>query len=108
MTPEEMQALSRKAAGKLPFVLGIGPFAYAPTLSSGPLPEGEQWLHESTEACAEIMVQVLWRRGISIGGSSNGFAMAWGTYPPLVETLGNDPMQAFRIAVLRAVCEREK
>lgn len=91
MTQEELQDLSRRAAVALQDKL------WARIWEGGSRPTGRYllkdsraiWLHESTEACAEIMVRVL-----------------SGRLPHRIfaECL-NDPMQAFRTAVLLALCE---
>ena len=72
------------------------------------------WLHESTEACADIMVLVLWPKGVWLD-----YANASGRNPSIVlmpidaldefyKDNNNDPMQAFRTAVLRALIEVKK
>ncbi len=77
--------------------------------------QGFCWLHESTEACAEIMVRVLWPEGAHVCGNSlsvwhvkwhgaNSFVKNHQTFA----SLDCDPMQAFRTAVLRALIEVKK
>ena len=56
-----------------------------------------QWLHESTEACASIMVRVLWPLGVM-----RELIEAW------FFDKGEDRMQAFRTAVLCALIEVKK
>lgn len=77
---------------------------------------GKEWLHESTEACTEIMVRVLWPAEQTV----HGFKSAGGTYTARAifdptneedanDTIGSsyanesDPMLAYRVAVLRAL-----
>ena len=107
MSKQELQELSRRAAqlishDALPkgcFLLtGAWPNEYE---KDGRISECI-YLHESTEACAEIMVRVLWLKGITLHTYLGG---VWATMPELkrFEDLNPDPTQAFRTAVLRAV-----
>ena len=68
----------------------------------------EGWLHESTEACAEIMVRVLWPAEVFLHTYKN--SGVWMATPELkrIVTDTSDPMQAFRTAVLRALIEVKK
>ena len=91
----------------MPPELGIScwAWAFAPEQPSEK-PEHEIWLHESTEACAEIMVRVLWPASIDITGDGEGQAAY--CLPTDIEANGAvfkeaDPMLAFRVAVLRAL-----
>lgn len=99
---QELQQLSREAARKLPEGVCI-------EWRNGVVTEGsvfgtgikEYWLHESTEACVEIMVRVLWPKGWSVKEDLYGAcAIHWEESIVVKDT---DPMQAFRTAVLRAV-----
>jgi hypothetical protein len=69
------------------------------------------WLHESTEACAEIMVRVLWPAAVyldKIGAHTVALhyqsigSRKWSSEMTIVLT-GDDPMLAFRVAVLKAL-----
>lgn len=114
MTDTELQVLSREAAGCLPkdqaFMLifwGLckGHFNGVRSL----------WLHESTEACTEIMVRVLWPADQTIHGykSVDCYTVraiidpsAEDGEPLHVEAsyaYERDCMLAFRVAVLRAL-----
>ena len=98
----ELEELSRAAARKLPnewdaLVAECGKVV---------------WLHESTAACAQIMVRVLWPKCIYVmhaGMAKQVLAMKLMANSP-DELIAfserdyiSDPMQAFRTAVLRAV-----
>lgn len=93
----DLQELSREAARKLPkewdaLVVECGKAV---------------WLHESTEACTEIMVRVLWPKQWFVGLAPSGTVQAFqdscdGDFR-VVENYEPDAMQAFRTAVLRAV-----
>lgn len=79
------------------------------------------WLHKSTEACTEIMVRVLWPNGVYVQGGqevSGGIeSQCWIDGPTkhhdpddmecISSAIDADPMQSFRTAVLRALCENE-
>ena len=102
MTESELQALSREVAGLLPNDFGNGRLdktgVGTPNGWAKFRPHGEQWLHESTEACAEIMVRII------AGPNSSTWALTgtevwYGNEPTPV---GTAPMLAFRIAVLKA------
>lgn len=117
MTPADLQQLSRDAAGKLPktpYTADVSqPFRYHEQLDSFCLGSGEwidaERLHESTEAAAEIMVRVLWPARVWLE-----YANALARRPSIIalnseaksvyyDKCDNDPMLAFRVAVLRAV-----
>lgn len=106
MTSEtELQGLSREAAGCL-LELAAGS-DFDSSIDTGghvTLEVGECWLHESTEACTEIMVRVLWAAEVDLTGGPmpNG---QWGAGCTGTEDFSydSDPMLAFRIAVLRAL-----
>lgn len=125
-TTEELQQLSRDAAGCLPkdffenwghpktlaaAEVGQIPYAYAcPPASKAYF----CWLHESTEACTEIMVRVLAPLGVFlIGGHQTYIELAVAKENEDCEdywqegftcgTNNDDPMLAFRVAVLRAL-----
>ena len=123
MTAEEMQALSREAVVKLRIWAGPykaaeiglilqylqdGTRSYYLYPNDGPF----DWLHESTEACAEIMVRVLGPKGLRVSQERKSWVMRGRFNPCRCECqfteVDNDPMQAFRIAVLRAVCAMEQ
>lgn len=106
----ELQELSREAARKLPEGLQLddlylcydGESAGMIALEDGSF----WWLHESTEACAEIMVRVLWPAGKYVCGDKSGSAYVGVLLSDERLRDGvddDDPMQAFRTAVLRAV-----
>lgn len=133
MSEEQLQELSREAAGCLPpppwnfelLSLYRHDTKYATitgtkTRSAGMVSQTGSgdifWLHESTEACTEIMVRVLWPADQTV----HGFKSAGGTYTARAicdpsnegdanDTIGSsyanekDPMLAFRVAVLRAL-----
>ena len=115
MTQSELEELSRRAAGCLPKDFGVGPFAFEPEREDE-IPDGALWLHESTEACTEIMVRVLWKWGCVVngddntaeGGAPDHAAWVWGSQWPYMEAQTeyscSDPMLAYRVAVLRALC----
>lgn len=102
MTEKELQELSRQAAEKLPAdILMRG--KSDPQIGKIWDNDCWTWLHESTEACAEIMVRVLWPNeiyGVPFRKNACHFIH---TTPVNYEDCGNDPMLAFRIAVLRAL-----
>jgi len=120
MTNEQLQELSRRAAGCLPkeWRLASSGLPFFVCYEAG-MPDGavngyvsdhcrnpRKWLHESTEACSEIMVRVLWAKNVVIGGSVYpANVVVWGTTPPMFVTKEQipDPMLAFRVAVLRAL-----
>lgn len=121
----DLEQLSRDAAKVL--------FTSAPTILSGEWDESKiepdglhyerngklfygkvatLWLHESTEACAEIMVKVLLPKGIQVYGTESGDCglckgHGFGVYAQAIFN-NADPMQAFRTAVLRALIEVKK
>jgi hypothetical protein len=139
MTNDELQELSRLAAGCLPKKwyptyrdqthLGIcGTRTVLVEKWAGWRNERQLvWLYESTEACTEIMVRVLWDSGVHIEGCAGGCC----AYENQIFIVGskekqlakftfaddnhqmdcyasdakcnNDPMLAFRVAVLRAL-----
>lgn len=115
MTSEtELQGLSMQAAGCLP-ELFQGPDWELCT--EAPIHDGRDgrvarsyrkpiWLHESTEACAEIMVRVLWPKNVYLHGS-DGCAVYQGipsrAYGSNFILFDGDPMLAFRVAVLKAL-----
>lgn len=122
MDDTEFQELSRKAAECLPtdFWPSVQPDdVYWPWRADEVTPvfegfwpcENERtdwtvWLHESTEACAEIMVRVLWPAGIYIQGIDETGACFQGIpCRPYGSSLvyNENRMLAFRIAVLRAL-----
>lgn len=126
MDDSELQELSRKAAGCLPKdewyagqvlqnpLHGNSIGLWRPDISKS----GWKWLHESTEACTEIMVRVL--TGHNLAPSAQCVCIAWEV--PVygekrlhilgyetkkifvnIAECGGDLMLAFRIAVLRAL-----
>ena len=104
----ELQQLSREAARKLPE--GLTRFQ-KPEAGKANYYHGDGdwttgvWLHESTEACAEIMVLVLWEQQVGLGPSWENAVRAFffGSGKEILIAFADDPMQAFRTAVLRAV-----
>lgn len=110
MTPTDLQKLSRDAAGCLPkdaFSPDNVRWKIALDKRDGSYING--WLHESTEACTEIMVRVLWpdhkwwgmhRRSDYKGSDCMITSLSFGGD---VLDVGDDPMLAFRVAVLRAL-----
>lgn len=74
------------------------------------------WLHESTEACAEIMVRVLMPERVDLDWIAAGEIYAsrrpdyQGTHPSIIiaKVREADEMQVFRTAVLRALIEVKK
>lgn len=110
MTQEELQDLSRRAAAllkqsQLSFEL-LRATPSAP-YSGAIWNHRAVWLHESTEACAEIMVQVLWPENVTVVSLGNGCAPCNGSgwIDAANKTESADPMQAFRTAVLLALVE---
>ena len=111
----ELQELSRDAARKLPdgfqlddlYICYDGESAGMIALEDGSF----WWLHESTEACAEIMVRVLWPKEIYLQGYVSDGETLVGMFNDNQKTeegcfgteSDTDPTQAFRTAVLRAV-----
>lgn len=71
--------------------------------------DADKWLHESTEACTEIMVRVLWpaKWVLEPIGLDVHVLKDWN---PQFKATGVDlfPMEVFRRAVLEAVCRMEK
>jgi hypothetical protein len=118
MTKIELQELSRDAAKALPTNPDWPWFSHEDdNWRDGRIVEdkGEGrmcWLHESTEACTEIMVRVLngsWT--LCKDGTAVIHSYPDGTTYVAVEHSnqhGNDPMLAFRAAVLRALIALEK
>ena len=119
MQQEELEALSREAANLLPrdFFTRLtnhigGSFEGMVTGEAGNQIDGS-WLHESTEACTEIMVRVLGDADISIVTSVKGsMALLQQAYDeeifvPFIPADG-DPMLAYRVAVLRALVALSK
>lgn len=123
MSEEELQALSRKAALRLPADWIRPPGAGEATIQC---PSGE-WcgmshLYNSTSICAEIMVRVLWNSGadsleifgshLDYGGvqcivqSRYGERLGKKIFMPL--DVIKDPMLAFRVAVLKALVALKK
>lgn len=112
MTQEELQDLSRKAAKLLPkdelsccWVDGINQDLY-----NYDDKRRIEWLHESTEACAEIMVRVLWPKGAFVRPEfphrwylNFRNPQQWSVVDKAA--ISADPVQAFRTAVLLALCE---
>jgi len=123
MEEKELQELSRRAARKLPKnwngAFGVL-WQHHSAHSCGKyvphgVPERQQldaakWLHESTEACTEIMVRVLWNEEVDIKGGEcampgSGY-VAWSEQRSdelTREEYFDDPMLAYRVAVLRAL-----
>jgi len=112
MTNEQLQELSQRAAGCLPeaFDLSRGGIDLESDRPSGWVyyhdDRDAEWLHESTETCAEIMVRVLWPASIDITG--DGESQAAYCLPTDIEANGvafkeDAPMLAFRVAVLHAL-----
>ncbi len=112
-TEQELQELSKRAAGCLPSIFQIANDH-----------EGDAWvcgycqvkdIYNHTSLCTEIMVRVLWPAGWTIDGADCTDAdwphwLAWtiedggGNFDSAVEVRDPDPMLAFRVAVLRALC----
>lgn len=113
MTQDELQNLSRKAAKLLSDDLLQKFGLYKGMVDNGNSTALPIWLHESTEACAEIMVRVLWPKSVYImhaGMAKQVIALQLRAVEPdtpiVFGQLGyDDPMQAFRTAVLLALCE---
>ena len=124
MTEQELMELSRQAAGCLPVEIckelkitqspddGIAPessWASAGTVAfifdRGCV--GRKWLHESTEACTEIMVRVLWLAGAVLSEGkrvkTDHVVIAFRGQTEITWASNADPMLAFRVAVLRAL-----
>ena len=107
----ELEELSCAAARKLPTNPAWPWFSHSDDdWRDGRIVEGKGegrlcWLHECTEACAEIMVRVLWPASVSIEQSigREGELYAEASAGMARVAVHNDPMQAFRTAVLRAV-----
>ncbi len=111
MTQDELQDLSRKAAKLLPITSPAFTFEYSNGKTGRVYTAGRHiWLHESTEACAEIMVKVLLPKNIwleyteVLGREPAMLVMPVEAIEP-VYYKRSDPMQAFRTAVLLALCE---
>ena len=85
---QELQELSRQAVKMLPEEI-TRKFNIAMT---GRIACSDGWLHESTEACAEIMVKVLWPAGYM-----RELIEAW------FFLKDEGKMRAFRVCVLRAL-----
>jgi hypothetical protein len=99
-TTEELQQLSRDAAGCLlegilgnEILLG-GRNLYANGMLGFPDVFGMLWLHESTEACTEIML-------VFIKPFPDTFRDLWMRYDGLVLTGEMSGAPAFRVATLR-------
>lgn len=105
----DLEQLSREAAKALPKEWRLSGMIHTP---SG------HWcvvdaLTVDTEACAEIMVRVLWPQHICIEGCGTGglFACAYDINGAAIDSTrceDGDPLQAFRTAVLRALIEVKK
>lgn len=124
MTPEQLQQMSRDLARLLPEELlpnregkhaedadYVGIVCFRDELYEAHAgwrrKQVPVWLHESTEACAEIMVRVLWPNEICING---GLREAWANRNDLddyrlVYVENDNPMQAFRTVVCLAAIE---
>ena len=105
MTEAELQDLSRRAAACLSNPLqeyetwaGGYHFGYVDGINR------RIWLYESTEACTEIMVRVLWPLEIYAVPYRENAAHFINIPPVAYEECGNDPMLAYRVAVLKALC----
>lgn len=107
MTPEQLEALSREAAGCLPGnIFDVWPIFDEEERGIIYTNEGARWLHESTEACAEIMVRVLWPADTDITGgrTTKGiWGAGWSGIKAGEFVYEEDPMLAYRVAVLRAL-----
>lgn len=118
MEQHELEELSREAAGKLPDsirlvggrVLQNGGFFWwdgidAATADKMDILTHKVWLHESTEACTEIMVRVLWPRVVIVPHNGNMVAVDYDNHRKYIADNANiiDPMLAYRVAVLRAL-----
>ena len=138
MTEQELMELSRQAAGCLPEDVrdslrceneyrALGVTGYWECFREGYDISWNFWLHESTEACTEILARVLMAPGVlcDLKPNRDGFRIfcRWevlDTVSAIREgneghmdggyrlyagpsTIGNDPMLAFRVAVLRAL-----
>ena len=108
MTEAELQDLSRRAAACLSNPLqeyetwaGGYHFGYVDGINR------RIWLYESTEACCEIMVRVLWPASVHIDGEFNHARIngekGCGGRLLFFKDFG-DPMLAYRVAVLKALC----
>ena len=112
-TQEELMELSRQAAGCLPEDANWPWFAHCgDDWRDGRIIEdkGEgrvMWLHESTEACTEIMVRVLWPAGAVLSEGkrvkTDHVVIAFRGQTEITWASNADPMLAFRVAVLRAL-----
>jgi len=120
MTEQELQELSRKAAGFLPSLVADGPLfgrsawlhGYhwldgidAVTADKMDIYCAKIWLHESTEACAEIMIRAL-PSDLSMWKLDGKQYIAHLADCRIIGRSSNEsnPMLAFRVAVLRALC----
>lgn len=108
MTSEtELQGLSREAAGCLPREirgeLQLRLDGYLCGDSNGE-DWRVQWLHESTEACTEIMVRVLWPAGVALVPGIECVRAIFEAGDSLSEVqIVSDPMRVYRVAVLKAL-----
>lgn len=120
MTPEELQDLSRRAAGCLP----KGFFSEKPGetrlhlatdegTANGKVCHweevsdyqyGDYWLHESTEACCEIMVRVLFEADRGVTLMQGGFRYEEDGGWAYIHFEHNRDVLAYRVAVLLAIC----
>ena len=102
-TQEELMELSRQAAGCLPedFAFSDGS-KYVHGFAGQEAFYNYVWLHESTEACTEIMVRVLLKEHATLELNCHGKDI-WFRGRPSASDYRDDPMLAFRVAVLRAL-----
>ena len=110
---QELMELSRQAAGCLPEDVrdslrceneyrALGVTGYWECFREGYDISWNFWLHESTEACTEIMVRVLLKEHATLELNCHGKDI-WFRGRPSASDYRDDPMLAFRVAVLRAL-----
>jgi hypothetical protein len=103
----DLEQLSRDAAGCLPEELQITG-ELPGTANERVRPWRDAWLHESTEACAEIMVRVLWPKRIVVGGYQETvkaiqYSDDGQPFVLVCELIEGDPVRALRTVTLRAL-----
>ena len=118
-TQEELMELSRQAAGCLPEDVrdslrceneyrALGVTGYWECFREGYDISWNFWLHESTEACTEILARVLMAPGVlcDLKPNRDGFRIfcRWEVLgSAYASEFNGDVMQALRVAVLRAL-----
>lgn len=117
MDEQELRELSRRAVRLMPGWIATGYYKDGEgqrwRLENGGFAGFEKWLHTDTEACTEIMVRVLMPQRVDLDWVTEGTILASqrpdqrGTKPSRILVSGdhfNDPMLAYRVAVLKALC----